>query len=1501
MSDEKNTIKKKFKRPLLNKIVNVFIGIVSIFLFLLIVFFGFSQTKTFRNYLKNQITTLVSESINGELKIESLEGSILSSVILNNSVLFSGKDTLFNAEELVVKTSPIHLFLKRIYIREIIIKNSQISFFEDANGIWNYSKLSSADEQNIEEESSDTTESVFPFTIQVNNLHFANLNFTKQTYENVFSKKYYKYLNNDDLQLYNINLDANIFANLASSTLRINLNNFSVSPNFQSFNLRKLSGNFEFTKEHAIVNNLIIATDSSEINLNAKVDELNLLGDIDLKDFKEYPLDIKFTASPLSFSDLYTFIRDIDFLNGAVYLSMNANGYFGDFDVEKLDLDFLNSHLNLTGNIKNLHTPENLFLDVKINDSKVVQTEAFEIIKGLQIPRYENVIVEQLNVEFKGEPSRFHTKLNGNVNKGTIFIDTYMDLQKEQMDYDITFNSKKLDLFPILSFSTELTTNGNIKGIGTDPNLMSAYFRINSFNSSIDSIEIDSLTLSSKIESKLLDVDLKSIVNDANISVNGKLDLRSDSEPIYDLLGKVNKLQLNKFTGDPADSSNLNLTFSANGKNLILDELIGNYEIRLEPSYLRNLSLDTTSISLSLIKQDEERKINLKSEFADFNIDGKFSLDKAVDILVYETETITNIITDKINELNPIENNDSLNVFISKIEIPDIAKEDLEFHFDFLFKDFDLIAQFIKNDELDIVGSGEGKVINDSLHFEISTDITIENLLNKKRNDIIYLSNIDANINFSRDNREVSFNKIFGTISIEGEKFYSGIELNDIAADLVFNQSKLFFNTSLTIEDYLTTEIEGLASTSFGQERIDFNAITINYKDLPWTSYDTSFVIFNSDGVQLSNLLLENGSTVLSIDGQLNNDESHNFFVNVESMPGEVLSNYLLSEQNEPFAADINLNLVSSGFLRNPNINLDLKMLNLSYNNVNFGSLTCVANHQNSKTLFDIDFLNSQLNSTSPLLTLDASAPFNINYLGSETLLNENSNLQISMRSNSFDVVSFGNVLPYIKGQSGKIDSKIDVVGPLNNLSTTGYFLIKGGKFTYRENNLDYGFDINTIFNNQKAVLENFKVYNSGGSEYNGTIAGTGTIGLNYFPFSDFNILLNGDLAILGKKSETRNASIYGDLFVKTSDNWIFKYNDEKYSFIGDIIIDKADLVYSLKKDARTRQNGNIVYKILEDTSKININDQKFIKILTESRLNSLKLKEDNSSNFDINTNIYITNIASFNFLIAPELSQKLNVETTGRLQFETLRNETKVQGTLQLLNGSRLEFFKTFDATGTIRFENDLADPHFDVVATYIGEIDNFKGTGITEDVAVKLKLNSAYSELKENLSGSKENLTVYVGRTKIENDIPDQSYDQSNALTFIIFDQLNLDINNEQRTTLANMYGNAAFSLLSSQLTSILNSTFGGLINNFQLNKYSTREAYKLLFSGKYNNIRYSFGGSFGSQTDYLQLSKADIKFEYLLNPNFLIRVEQKDPIIQTTGEEKIRQFGLKYKFEF
>ena len=178
---------------------------------------------------------------------------------------------------------------------------------------------------------------------------------------------------------------------------------------------------------------------------------------------------------------------------------------------------------------------------------------------------------------------------------------------------------------------------------------------------------------------------------------------------------------------------------------------------------------------------------------------------------------------------------------------------------------------------------------------------------------------------------------------------------------------------------------------------------------------------------------------------------------------------------------------------------------------------------------------------------------------------------------------------------------------------------------------------------------------------------------------------------------------------------------------------------------------------------------------------------------------------------------------------------------------------------------------------------------------MAVKLKLFSAFSDLQETLSKGQDNFSVYVGRTNIENNIIDARYDQSNALTFVLFNKLNFDLDDEEQSTIADLSENTAYSLLGSQLTNYLGSD---LISNIRLNKYSGRESYKLLFSGKYNNIRYSFGGSFGSQTNYLQLSTADIKVEYLFSQNLLLRMEQKDPIIESTAEEKIRELGLKYK---
>ncbi|GBD90521.1 hypothetical protein BMS3Abin04_01238 [bacterium BMS3Abin04] len=119
-----------------------------------------------------------------------------------------------------------------------------------------------------------------------------------------------------------------------------------------------------------------------------------------------------------------------------------------------------------------------------------------------------------------------------------------------------------------------------------------------------------------------------------------------------------------------------------------------------------------------------------------------------------------------------------------------------------------------------------------------------------------------------------------------------------------------------------------------------------------------------------------------------------------------------------------------------------------------------------------------------------------------------------------------------------------------------------------------------------------------------------------------------------------------------------------------------------------------------------------------------------------------------------------------------------------------------------------------------------------------------------------------------------------------------LNKDLNQTQQSKLASIGESAAYSLLGSTLTSFVHSAFGDVISNIQLKKSG-----EVQFSGRIQNIKYSFGGN----TQYFQIGKANIKLEYLFNPNFLIRLEQKDPVVETATGEKIRELAIKYKFRF
>ncbi len=1491
MEEKQKDKKKKFERSLFRKILNGIIAFFAILIVIVLVFFGFTQTKSFRTYLRSQIIQNVNESVNGKLEIGKIDGSILTSLILRNVNLTTPTDTLFHARKIELKTSPLHLLLRKIYIRKFEIKNAKISLLQNKDGFWNYELLTdtaAADSTTPDNEKKEKQE--FPFGIQINKLDLKNVAFVRRAKEYPVSNTLYNHVNFDDLKIDNLYLSAKFKADLKKQFVYLNLINLSGYPNFRFFHLRELSGNFAFTSKFAKVTDFNLITDSTNVKLSAKLKGLNLFGGPPLEKFSNYPMEINLNASKFYFDDLSTFIDATKILKGAVAVDFNAKGKFGNFNVNKLIVDYLNTHLELSGNVKNLHKPEKLFFDVNFKNSNLLADDVIKLLPSISIPEFYGLAFNNMNIKFKGEPTRFHSILSGNVGEGSIDLDAYMDLQAKEPEYDVVFNTRNLDLQSIVKTKTLLNGTGKIKGKSFTPQNMENEILLQFGNSKYNGYDIDSLFFFTTANSKVFDLNIESVVNNSGINVNGRLDLRERKKPVYNLKGNALNLNLAKFTNDSLDFSNLNFTFSAKGKSLDIDSMNAVFNVRLDSSVYRNKEIDNTNIKLELLTDKSQRKIKLNSDLIDFNIEGDFSLEKSIELLTYENETITEIIKNKISELNPAK-------FILKKErldtlshIPPIAYENINFNFNFEFKDLELLALFTNLEKLDIEGKGEGTVKNSPDNFSVSTNFYLDYFLNKNHDNLVYFSGAKIKLHFSRDNKVLAFDKLFGSLSIDGKHIYAGTDLKDATIDFIFNQSKLFYSVAGKAQEDLYAEAEGELLMEPEQQKISVENLWVNYKNTDWENEETFYITIADSFVSLDNIVLVNDDASITLNGIMNRNGEQDITIKLNKLPGRILSKYIFDRNQQYFDADINSIAEIKGTPDSPLISFKYNMKNINYQGINFGSLISNFNYKNKLLKLNTSFIDSTGNFNKPLFLMQGYVPVDLRFGKIENRFPDSTEMNIQINSDNFKLALLENLITPIKKLSGVFIADISINGTVHKPEFSGFAKLNKCRFTVKPTNLEYKLDGEFDFINEEIAINNIVLKNAGFSKKTGELKGNGRIYLSGFGINKIDISTNGSLALLSQHSKGANPVLYGDLFVKTEEPLKYLFKNKKSYLKGKINIVDADIVYLSGQLAQDFSDRKIVYNFIADTSKLKRNEIEFRKALQATLLNKGENGNPNL-NFDYDLSFDIRSIAKFKFIFSKVLNQKLTVETRGSLKFASVDGIPKTQGELKLLPGSKLEFFKPFDATGSIKFESDIADPFLDIVATYIGEVERENST---EEVAVKLKIKSSLSKLKENLSNDPSIFSIYVGRESIANETPDPQYDASNALQFILFGQLSLDKNlsASEKSKLAALGESAAYALLGSTLSSFVHSAVGDVISNIQLKKSG-----EVIFSGRIQNIKYSFGGN----TQYFQIDKADIKIEYLFNPNFLIRLEQKDPVVETATEEKVRELGIKYRFRF
>lgn len=1481
------------KRTIFQKTINIVIVLVIV-LFLLVVFaFGFSQTKTFRNMLRNELISLVDSSTNAKMEIGELSGSLFTSIKLNNVVIKAERnDTLLLSKNIELHISPLQIFLQKIYFRNILLKDLQFNLKEYDNGKWNlYSLIGEPD-------TTKSTEPInFPYVIQVNDLIIENIDFHLRTNKQLQTLRNYSSLNLDDFKIQNFRLKSKFIADLSENPdVQLVISDFSFKPNINSLNLEKLSGAFRLTKDFVQVSKLNLLSNTSNIMVDVRFENVNFLDPGDDKDLFEQPLNLKINIAPLSFNEVSAIIPSAKILNGSIAGKVELKGTLNNIFVQQLDLKYLDTDLKLSGNITGLKNPDNMKIRLNLQSEKTIYENIQTLLPEFDLPKYSDINLSNYNLDFDGSALEFNTKFIGMFNEANIKFDSQFNFKANIPEYDVKFSTENLNLFPFANLITNINSKGSFKGKGFKPRDLYSSFTINLVKSKVDKYHIDSLGLSGDSKNKIININFMSVVNYARFNIAGRIDFHDEIKPAFNFGGKVNSLNLSSFLFDDQYSSALNFGFIANGKNFDLDSLTGNFAVQFRESEINENIFEGYKLNLMLEHEKNYRKISFSSDFFDCNIEGNFSLKDAIDLLAYQSKQITNIIKEKIAELNPLQIETDILIQDSSLVTSNVYKKTIEFDFNYEFKNLDLLSSLLNQDEIGIAGEGDGTVKNDSTNFSINTEVNLSHFYFSTDTSVVYLSDFNSVFNFNRDNRVNTFDKLFGSISLSSERITAGSNFNDVNLDLIFNQNKFFYNVNAQIDTFLNTQMEGNIFIQPSLRIVKLNGSTIDYKGIEWKLKEEGFVNIYDDSLSIKNIVFVNDTSELAIDGTLFSDKPMKINIAASKIPLNMLTNLATDKKDNALNGSGFMQVNIGGTLASPIIDVNASMNNINLEGFRFGNLMLYSNYADKNLKLDFRFLDTNFNFNKPYLSLYGNIPI---YLGiGEDEVDTLNKIDLNLVSNGFNLAALGDLIPTIKNQKGNLISKINIYGTFDKLKYFGNMRIENCSFTSKFNNLSYNLQGRASLNGSDISLDSLLLENRNTSR-KGLIKGNGFVNLDGYKPRNILVKLNGNLTILTERSQTVNPNFYGDLFIRTDGDLTYTYQKSNSKFSGKIILENTDLTINLASSSYNSTNSNLVYEFIQDSSKINLQDIKYKKLISEREIKSRERLKEEISNFDISMAIEIDNTATLKIILSPSFNQKLTVISEGGLTYESLNGVSKAQGEFKLLNGSKLDFFKTLDASGSIRFENQIADPYLDITATYNSDyIDPKIENPTPEPVMVQIKLKSYFSELGGNLASSKDNIQIFRGQRNISNNTPDLRYSAIDAVSFIIIGKFPEDFTLGDRQTLSSsVTSNAVNSFLGQALTALINSKVGDVINDIQLSSFGQSTRFNV--SGKIKNFRYTIGGT---QEIFQNLTKSNIRIEYLFTRNFLIRVERKDPIVQTSGlEEKISEFGLKYIYVF
>lgn len=1497
--------KPKRRRTLFQKIVNVFLYIGIVVLGLLVFLFGLSQTQTFRNWLRDFVVVTANENFNGTLSIGKIEGTIFTSLILRDAVVTMGEDTLLNAGTIEVRTSPLRLFLKKIYVRKAEIKDANVSFIADSLGELNVSKLFPP----FEEE--DTTISHFPFRIEVADFNLTNVSFSLQRYDLAGSDEHYQFLNMDDFRVDDIFLSSNAFADIDNNIYELKIHHLSLTPNLVGFNFKSLSGEFGLNPKEILINKLNINTDNSEIELNTRVEKLNIFDSTFTENLNEAHLDLSLSSSRLNFRDVTAFVPSIDMLKGAAGIQVQASGNLSQLNLNKIVIDYEKTHLETNAVIRNADAPNNLTISSVFKNSYINQSDISKLLPKYGIPVFEKLgLIKIDSLTFDGKPLNFKSKLVFNLSDGKVSSDVKMNLEKSVTEYEIKLATRNFDLAPIANLSSKLNIKADFVGKGFSPEEMNTSIKIVVDGSEIEQLSVDFLSLNAQANEGIVEYSLNSKVEGSDTEILGTIDLLSE-KIAYKANGLVRALDLGKLSKDTTLSTNLNFSFKTEGEGFDIDKMNLYLTLDLLASSINDIEIDSIRTITDIFTDNNDmRVINFISDIADITIKGNFLLPEFISTLSDEITLLNTAITNKISEIVPAEEN-TQNLILKttspkSVNGKTVIKRNItSVAYLIDLKDFGIIGPFLKDRRLEVDGDVGGTINynSDSIYFTCNSNFNY--LKYWGGDDIFFIAKLNSELKFqnsfyAQSTKDFSFN-----MNTKTKRVFAGSDLNNISFNFSLNHDMALINLYAKLEDYAYAKFNSLADLRGAIINFEIDTLDINYNGFDLRNKEKLNIVFSPKRIDVNKFKLFHADGEIEAEGFLSSDIEQKLAVNISNIKGKDLIQSFSNSNGLKFI-DINLNLRAniSGNYFNPIIKLDINGQDLTFKNKIFGSIQSGFYYADKNLSTDVKFFDSYAKADAPSLSLFGNIPINLSFTDTGKTLIDDEDISLSLYSKDFVLTPFGEIIPGVSKFKGELNCDLKLNGTIQEPVPNGFISLDNASFLLSYNNLEYNAGIKISIGKDILTLDSLVIANSETTVSGGKIVGGGQAKLENINMISSQFAFNGTLKVLGEESKYVSPDLYGDLVISTNGNFDLSFDKSGAKLKAPINIEVANLTYSQPQSYYSSGSENFVYRYVEDTitTLTKFMDFEDLVNLSKQKESEKQQQESKPSKFDYRIDVTVEDEAILTYVLSREFNQNLIAILRGNFRYESIFGNPVAQGELTLLEGSTLEFIKTFTAEGKIRFESELANPYLDINAIYknyyypIESSTNGEGSQSSSDeveVAIKMNIKGVLNELDKNLSQQSEKLTVYVGTKNIEENIPDPTKDASDAVMFMLLGKFNDNVTQQER----NIVSAYATSFAGSLVGGFLNRQLGDVVKSLEIRQSGTDT--KFILAGRAGKFRYSIGGSTAVFQD---LGLANVKIEYPITRSFFMRLERKEALSENKYvNEMINEVGLKYRFEF